>query len=51
MAAVPVPDPARRQIKRNVAIDELKSPVRPASYIPPIRTYSEVTTGHFVQLA
>ena len=50
MAAVPVPDPSRRQIKRNVAIDELKSPVRPVSYIPPIREYCEVSNGHFVQV-
>lgn len=50
IAAVPVPDPARRQIKRNVAIDELKSPVRPVGYVPPVREYSEVSKGHFVQI-
>jgi peptide/nickel transport system ATP-binding protein len=50
MAAVPVPDPARRQIKRNVAIDELKSPVRSIDYLPPVRKYCEVSNGHFVQV-
>ena len=50
IAAVPVPDPARRQIKRNVVIDELKSPVRPVGYVPPVREYSEVSKGHFVQI-
>ncbi|NKN38765.1 ABC transporter ATP-binding protein [Agrobacterium sp. a22-2] len=49
IAAVPVPDPARRGIKRNAAIEELKSPVRPSGYVPPKRVYREVSTGHFVQ--
>jgi peptide/nickel transport system ATP-binding protein len=51
MAAVPVPDPARRGIRRDVANDELKSPVRPVGYEPPVRQYSEVSPGHFVQTA
>ncbi|UJW77219.1 ABC transporter ATP-binding protein [Rhizobium sp. SL42] len=50
MAAVPVPDPERRGFRRNAAIDELKSPVRPAGYAPPRRQYREITAGHFVQL-
>ncbi|HLP66592.1 MAG TPA: ABC transporter ATP-binding protein, partial [Rhizobium sp.] len=29
MAAVPIPDPARRSIKRAVSTDEIKSPIRP----------------------
>ncbi len=48
MAAVPVPDPARRGIRRNTAIDELKSPVRPVGYVPPARQYREVSPGHMV---
>ncbi|MDS7595578.1 ABC transporter ATP-binding protein [Agrobacterium tumefaciens] len=48
MAAVPVPDPARRGIRRNAAIDELKSPIRPAGYVPPERQYREVSPGHMV---
>ena len=50
MAAVPVPDPARRDMKRNVAVDEIKSPVRGLDYVPPVREYREVSKGHFVQL-
>ncbi|NTJ34778.1 ABC transporter ATP-binding protein [Agrobacterium rhizogenes] len=50
MAAVPVPDPARRGIKRNLAVEELKSPVRPVGYVTPKRRYREVTHGHFVRM-
>jgi peptide/nickel transport system ATP-binding protein len=50
MAAVPVPDPSRRRIKRNLAVDEIKSPVRPAGYVPPVRQYREVSEGHLVQI-
>ena len=50
MAAVPVPDPARRGIRRNLAADELKSPVRPLGYVPPARQYSEVSPGHLVRV-
>lgn len=50
MAAVPVPDPARRRIKRNLATDEIKSPIRPLGYSPPVRQYREVGAGHLVQI-
>ncbi len=50
MAAVPVPDPARRKQVRNVANDEIKSPIRPVDYVPPEREYREVSEGHFVQV-
>ncbi|WP_377296742.1 ABC transporter ATP-binding protein [Rhizobium sp. SGZ-381] len=50
MAAVPVPDPARRAIKRNLSTDEIKSPVRPAGYVPPVRSYRQVSEGHLVQV-
>jgi peptide/nickel transport system ATP-binding protein len=50
MAAVPVPDPARRGIKRNLAVEELKSPVRPVGYVTPMRRYREVTNGHLVRM-
>ena len=49
MAAVPIPDPARRLIKRPVSNDEIKSPVRSTNYAPPARAMREVTPGHFVQ--
>lgn len=51
MAAVPVPDPARRGIRRSVSNDELKSPIRAMGYETPERTYATVSPGHFVQLA
>ncbi|MGF9695362.1 ABC transporter ATP-binding protein [Rhizobium sp. 0TCS1.26] len=50
MAAVPVPDPARRGIRRGISDDELKSPVRPVGYEPPVRQYREVSAGHMVQV-
>jgi peptide/nickel transport system ATP-binding protein len=50
IAAVPVPDPARRGIRRNLAADELKSPVRPLDYVPPTRQYREVSPGHLVRI-
>nr|WP_172690794.1 ABC transporter ATP-binding protein [Agrobacterium radiobacter]ASK47920.1 glutathione ABC transporter ATP-binding protein GsiA [Agrobacterium radiobacter] len=50
MAAVPVPDPARRRIRRGIASDELKSPVRPIGYEPPARQYREVSEGHLVRM-
>ncbi|KKB80621.1 glutathione ABC transporter ATP-binding protein [Devosia limi DSM 17137] len=49
MAAVPVPDPARRNMRRKIANDELKSPVRPAGFVPPTRNYTSVGEGHYVQ--
>ena len=51
MAAVPIPDPSRRGIKRNMAIEEIKSPIRPVDYVPPAREYREVSQGHLVQMA
>ncbi len=50
MAAVPVPDPARRGTRRDVANDEIRSPVRAPDYQPPVRQYREVSPGHVVQV-
>ena len=50
MAAVPIPDPARRAEKRGVSNDEIKSPLRAPDYQPPVRQYREVTPGHVVQV-
>ncbi|MFP9139183.1 ABC transporter ATP-binding protein [Devosia sp. XGJD_8] len=49
MAAVPIPEPARRHIKRPVSNDEIKSPVRPPDYVPVQRGFTEVSPGHLVQ--
>ena len=51
MSAVPVPDPSRRLIKRDLATDEITSPVRGNDYVPPVREYREVALGHVVQIA
>ncbi len=51
IAAVPVPDPARRRVTRNMSVDEIKSPIRPVNYVPPKREYREVSAGHLVQMA
>ena len=50
MAAVPVPDPARRTQLRPVSNDEIMSPIRPVEYVPPKREYREVSPGHVVQV-
>ena len=50
LAAVPVPDPARRGTRHAVAEDEIKSPVRALGFVPPERHYREVSPGHVVQV-
>ncbi|MBR0928203.1 ABC transporter ATP-binding protein [Bradyrhizobium diazoefficiens] len=50
MAAVPVPDPSRRGTRRELANDEIRSPVRARDYQPPVRQYREVSPGHVVQV-
>ncbi len=48
MAAVPVPDPDRRNARRNAANDELKSSIRAVDYLVKPREYREVSPGHLV---
>jgi peptide/nickel transport system ATP-binding protein len=50
LSAVPVPDPARRNQRSNIAIEDLKSPVRAKGYVPPKRAYREASPGHLVLL-
>ncbi len=50
MAAVPVPDPARRKQLRPIDNDEVKSPIRPIGYETPKREYREVSPRHVVQV-
>jgi len=50
IAAVPVPDPARRHDKRPVSNDEIASPVRAPHYTPPQRQYRELSPGHTVMI-
>ncbi len=49
MSAVPVPDPSRRSARHGLAVDEIKSPIRPVGYLPPARQYREVSPRHLVQ--
>src|SRR5690606_4974868 len=46
MAAVPIPDPARRGLRRNAAVDEIRSPIRPVGSAPPERHNLEVADHH-----
>lgn len=50
MAAVPVPDPDRRKTRLSSEGGELKSPIRPADFVVPLREYREVSPEHFVAL-
>jgi peptide/nickel transport system ATP-binding protein len=50
IGAVTVPDPARRHLRRNQQIHELRTPVRPLDYLPPARRYAEVSPGHLVSV-
>jgi peptide/nickel transport system ATP-binding protein len=49
MAAVPVADPERRQIRR-VSNEEIRSPVRSPDFVAPQRQYREAAPDHFVQV-
>jgi peptide/nickel transport system ATP-binding protein len=51
ISAVPIPDPNRRGMMAPPLTDEIKSPIRPFDYVPPVRRYREVSAGHFVQTA
>ncbi|RCS22154.1 dipeptide ABC transporter ATP-binding protein [Phyllobacterium salinisoli] len=48
MAAVPVADPGRRHLRRDLATDELPSPVRTIGDEPVVEPLIEVGPGHFV---
>ena len=50
LAAVPVPDPARRSVRDAPVADDIKSPIRPLGFVPPERHYREVSPGHVVQV-
>ncbi|MCJ2052353.1 ABC transporter ATP-binding protein [Methylobacterium sp. J-070] len=49
LAAVPVPDPARRRDRHALPDDEIRSPIRAPDYVAPERLYREVAPGHVVQ--
>jgi len=49
MAAVPIPDPSRRQ-NRRISDGEIKSPFRAVDYVVPERRYQQAGEGHFFQV-
>ncbi len=49
LAAVPIPDPARRRPPHPPSDAEIRNPVRPAGYVPIKLPLREVSPQHFVQ--
>ncbi|HEY0275943.1 MAG TPA: ABC transporter ATP-binding protein, partial [Paenirhodobacter sp.] len=49
LAAVPVPDPARRTMMRRAAPLEQSSPIRAPDHRAPALVYREVAPGHLVE--
>ncbi len=49
LAAVPVPDPSRRALRRELAVDELPSPIRKLGWQAPPTALVEVSPGHFIR--
>ena len=50
LAAVPIPDPARKGMRQVIDETEVKNPVRPVDYAPPLREWRTVSPGHEVQV-
>ena len=48
LAAVPVPDPARRALRRGLDSKEIGSALRDVDYVPPQTHFQEVAPNHFV---
>jgi peptide/nickel transport system ATP-binding protein len=48
IAAVPVPDPARKRLRRRAETEEVLSVIRRLDYAPPPRRYRAVAEGHLV---
>jgi len=46
LQAVPIPDPARRQV-RSLPARELRTPFKAHDFIPPVREYHQVSPTHF----
>jgi peptide/nickel transport system ATP-binding protein len=50
ISAVPIPDPQRRDQMNPPLSEEIRSPLRAYDYVPPKRSYREISHGHFVQV-
>ena len=51
LAAVPVPDPARRRKRSALSVEELPSPLRSVGWQAPPTRMKEIAAGHFVRVA
>jgi peptide/nickel transport system ATP-binding protein len=51
LAAVPIPDPARRHLERAAMEGEVPSPFRPVGYTPHYVTLNDIGGGHLVAAA
>lgn len=48
MDAVPIPDPARRLMPRQITHEEVRAPIHDAHYTPPPKQWREVAPDHFI---
>ena len=49
IGAVTVPDPARRHLRRNLGVHELRTPIRELGFTPPTARWREAGPGHLVR--
>jgi len=48
MKAVPIADPAKKQLDRDLQFKAIPSPIHTLDYIPEPSVYTEITRDHFV---
>jgi len=48
MKAVPIADPTKKQLDRDLKFKAIPSPIHPLDYIPEPSVYTEITRDHFV---
>ena len=48
MKAVPIADPAKKQLDRDLQFKAIPSPIHALDYIPEPSVYTEITRDHFV---
>ena len=48
MKAVPIADPTKKQLDRDLKFKAIPSPIHPLDYIPEPAVYTEITPDHFV---
>ncbi len=50
LQAVPSPDPARRHLRPSLPTRDLRTPLKPHDFVPPVREYREARDGHTYQV-